>query len=112
MNKEKGAHNPNTIDAIAHNPQTHELILIMIEIRPWDGSNKRLLELQNKINLYLEFIVDGHLKQKYPDIDEKKISIRLDCCYEPDDKTMELLNAIMAQIEQYEVSISVRVAPI
>jgi len=50
-----GGEHPNSgdrvgvIDLIAHDPKTDEAVLVMNEPAPWDGSEQRLLELQERI---------------------------------------------------------------
>jgi len=48
-----GVQNPNVIDLVSHNPQTDVVSLGMLEEREWDGSEKRLLELEAKVQNYL-----------------------------------------------------------
>ncbi|MEI9896071.1 MAG: DUF6572 domain-containing protein [Chthoniobacter sp.] len=44
-----------------------------------DGSELRLFQLQEKINAYLSFALDGEMAEAYPQFDGKKIRLQLDC---------------------------------
>ena len=39
----------------------NEVLLVMNEPRPWDGSELRLHELQEKFNAYVSFLLDGEM---------------------------------------------------
>ncbi|WP_017327096.1 DUF6572 domain-containing protein [Synechococcus sp. PCC 7336] len=96
------------IDMAAYNPEKHEVILSIIEVRPWDGSVNQLLELQDKINSYMEFIVDGHLQKMYSNVRIDNVTIQIDCSHEPDAKTSEFLEAIRLQLSPYNVNIDLQ----
>ena len=54
-----------TIDVIAQDPQPGVVVLVMREPRPWDGGERQLFELQEKINAYLSFALDGEMAAAY-----------------------------------------------
>src|SRR5947208_2051617 len=62
----RGVEHAHIIDIVAHDSQTGETALIMLEPRAWDGSELRLYQLQEKINAYLSFALDGELAEVYP----------------------------------------------
>ena len=41
------------------------------------------LEIEEKINRYLGYVLDGHLASHYPQYEGKRVRIRLDCVEEP-----------------------------
>src|SRR5207253_10271600 len=49
------------IDVFGHDPKTDEIVLVMSEPRPWDGSEERIHQLQEKINAYDSFLPDRQL---------------------------------------------------
>jgi hypothetical protein len=59
--KSKAEHRTDVIDLFAHDPKTDEVVLVMKEPRPWDGSDERLHQLQEKFNAYVSFLLDGAL---------------------------------------------------
>jgi hypothetical protein len=56
----------------------------MTEERQWDGSADRVLQLQEKVNNYLSFALDGQMARQYPESAGKPIRLQLDCVAEPD----------------------------
>lgn len=109
MTKEGKVMNMTDIDVVAYNPVSQKAILVIIETQPWNGNEQRIFDLQDKINAYMEFIVDGHLKRKYPNIKNDHVSIQIDCCFEPDQKTIDFLKVVKIQIESYKVNFSVNI---
>src|SRR5579871_1356655 len=75
----RGVEHPHVIDIIRQDGQTGEVTLIMTESRPWDGTELRLFQLQEKINAYLSFALDGEMVEVYPQFANRKLRLRLDC---------------------------------
>ena len=82
----------------------------MNESRPWDGSDVRLHELQEKFNAYLSFLLDGEMTAAHPELTGKTARIELRCDYLPDDRALGLLNLIHDQIALQGIKIEVIVA--
>jgi hypothetical protein len=68
---------PNVIDVVALNPKTDQVLLAMIETRPWGTRGTLLGQLQDKFSTYLTYALDGQLIRDYPDLKGKKIRIEL-----------------------------------
>ena len=56
-----GVANPAVIDVFGLDGKSGEVVLAMNEPRPWDGSDERLHELQEKFNAYVSFLLDGEM---------------------------------------------------
>jgi hypothetical protein len=54
----------------------------MIERRGW-GSLVQLKQLEEKINRYLGYVLDGYFADQYPDYRDRAAALRLDCAEEP-----------------------------
>jgi hypothetical protein len=67
----------NSIDVVAHDPHSDEVLLVMAEVRPWGEKGDLLLELQAKLKAYLIYCVDGQLTRDYPAFAKKPIRIEL-----------------------------------
>src|SRR5207237_7161498 len=63
-----GVANPAVIDLFGVDQKTGEVLLVMNEPRPWDGSHQQLHEMQEKFNAYASFILDGELTDAHPEI--------------------------------------------
>lgn len=79
----RGAHNPRIVDLVARDPERDEVVLAILEPRPWDGTEARLRQLEDKLNAYFGYVLDGFLARDYPDYDGLPVCVRLDCVAEP-----------------------------
>jgi hypothetical protein len=104
-----GIQNPDVVDLVTHDVKKDEFVVIMIETRPWDASETRLLELQRKVNNYLTFILDGQMARLYPASDGKPVRMQLDCGQTPDPETTRFIEAVRQQINRYEIQFAVNV---
>ncbi len=105
----RGVEHAHVIDLIAHDSKTGEVVLIMLEERPWDGSEHRLFQLQEKINAYLAFALDGEMAEAYPQFDGRKLRLQLDCVGMPGSDVVSFLSAVREQIEFQGINLEVRV---
>lgn len=75
-------HNPRVVDLVTDDPATGEVVLVMLERRPWQGE-AQLRELEAKFNAYLEYVLGGHLARQYPEHAERPVRFQLDCIENP-----------------------------
>jgi hypothetical protein len=108
-----GSERPNSedrvdvIDMIAHDPKTDEAVLVMNEPGPWDGSEQRLLELQERFNAYVSFLLDGEFAEWDPKLAQKRVRIEMRCAYVPDTRALDLLGRIHDQLAHQEIKVEV-----
>jgi len=105
----RGVEFAHVIDVIAEDANTGEVTLIMLEPRAWDGSELRLFQLQEKINAYLSFALDGEMAESFPQFDGKKIRIQLDCVGFPPNDVVGFLSTVRDQIAFQGINLEVRV---
>ena len=98
-----GVEEAGVIDLFAIDQKTGEILLAMHELRPWDGSDERLHELQEKFNAYVSFLLDGEMIAAHPEFAGKPARIEVRCDYMPDDRALALLNLIHDQIALQEI---------
>ncbi len=99
--------NPGVIDVFAHDPKADEIVLVMNEPRPWDSSDERLHQLQEKFNAYVSFLLDGELAEAHPDLAGKPARIELRCAHMPDARAVELLGMIHDQLAFQNIKMEV-----
>lgn len=99
--------NPNTIDFVGHNPQSDIVTLGMVEEREWDGSEQRLVELEEKIQNYFSFIVDGQFAKTYPAYAEKPVEMRLYCETLPDLDTGRFIETVKAKLADHNIGFAI-----
>ena len=95
------------IDVIAHDPKTDEAVLVMNEPEPWDDSEERLLQLQERFNAYVSFLLDGEFAGWDPKLAQKRARIEVRCAHMPDSRAIELLGQIRDQLAHQEIDVQV-----
>src|ERR1700730_6887570 len=98
------------VDMIAHDPKNDEAVLVMNEPRPWDGSDRRLIELQERFNVYVSFLLDGEFAESHPELAQKRARIEVRCAHMPDARAIELLGMIHDQLAFQEIKMEVVIA--
>ena len=105
-----GVADPSVIDLFALDRKTNEVLLVMQESRPWDRSDERLHQLQEKFNAYVSFLLDGEMMAAHPELAGKTARIEVRCRHMPDDRALALLDLIHDQIALQEIKMEVIVA--
>ena len=95
------------IDVIAHDAKTGEVVLVMNESNGWDGSDARLLGLQERFNTYVSFLLDGEMAEANPNLVGKPARIEVRCAHMPDARALELLGMIHDQLAFQEIKMEV-----
>ena len=98
---------PATIDFVAVSPDGG-VLLVMVEGRPWDGSDQRLRELQEKLNAYATFVTSGELTAKYPDLADRALAIELRSVTDPDPPTAQFLATARDRLAAYGLRLTTR----
>src|ERR1700716_959539 len=98
-----GVANAAVIVLFGVDQKTGEVLLAMNEPRPWDGSDERLHELQEKFNAYVSFLLDGEMIAAHPELTGKAARIELRCDHLPDERALGLLELIHNQLALQEI---------
>ena len=102
-----GVAHPGVLDALAHDTRTDKLVLAMYENRPWTGEDFHLLQLQEKVNAYLSFILDGEMQEAFPQLADKEVEIQLRTVHEPDEKASDLIRRMRQQLAFQKIGLTV-----
>ena len=94
MNK-YGVEHPDKIDIIGH--KNNVCSLCMVQSEPLD--DELTLKLQEKINNYLAFALDGQLDEEYPEMANMKLKIVLRLQYQAEGVAVEFLEKARSFIE-------------
>jgi hypothetical protein len=92
---------------IAHDAKTGEVVLVMNEPDAWDGSDARLLGLQERFNAYISFLLDGEMAEANPNLVGRPARIEVRCAHIPDARALELLGMIHDQLAFQEIKMEV-----
>jgi hypothetical protein len=95
------------VDVIGQDAKTGEVVLVMNETDEWDGSDERLLALQERFNAYVSFLLDGELAEVHPELVGKPARIELRCAQIPDAGALEFLGLIHDQLAFQELKLEV-----
>jgi hypothetical protein len=108
---EPGVQNAKMIDLITLDAESDEVVLVMIERRPWGASDRQFAQIEEKINRYLGYVLDGFLVQQYPKYEGKRVRLRLDCAEAPHGEAVRFVNAAQHAIEAQGLAFAVNVLP-
>ena len=89
----RGVANPRIVDLVAADRERGEVVLAILEGRPWDGGDEQLRQLEDKLNAYFGYVLDGFLVRDYPDYEGLPAVIRLDCVEAPGEEQRVFLGA-------------------
>jgi hypothetical protein len=95
------------IDMIAHDPKKDEAVLVMNETEPWNGSDERLFQLQERFNAYVAFLLDGEFAEWDPKLARKRARIEVRCAHVPDARALDLFGQIHDQLAHQEIEVRV-----
>ena len=106
-NNPKANHRIGVIDMIAHDAKRDEAVLVMNEPGPWNDSEERLFQLQERFNAYVSFLLDGEFAEWDPKLAQKRARIEVRCAHMPDSRALGLLGQIHDQLAHQEIDVRV-----
>ncbi len=108
---QRGVENPEIIDLITSDARNGEVVLLIIERRPWGSDPKQLMQFDEKLNRYFAYVLDGFLGRQYPQYAGMPVRIRIDCADAPtDERTLRFLEGVEMVCEQNGIGFTVRVS--
>ena len=85
----------DVIDLVTITSDGKAIQLWIVQDEPWSGSEDQVVSLQDKINNYLSFALDGQLQESYPDAAGRSWRIVVHCqSGPPDSTTAEFLSRV------------------
>lgn len=106
-----GVQNPKLMDLITVDPASGKVVLAMFERRAWGSSPRQFQEIEEKINRYLGYALDGFLVEQYPRYQGKDVQIRLDCAESPHGEAAAFVDAARRAVEAQGIEFVVNVVP-
>lgn len=79
----RGVPNPRIVDLVTIDPERGEVVLKMLEGRRWGTETDQVDQLEEKLNSYFVYVLDGHLANHYPEYEGMPVCIQLDCVEPP-----------------------------
>jgi hypothetical protein len=108
---ETGVQNPMVMDLITLDPATEKVVLVMIERRPWGADPRQFAQIEEKINRYLAYALDGFLAQHYPQYEGRRVVLRLDCAEAPHGTAVRFVEAAEQAVRAEGLDFVVNVTP-
>jgi hypothetical protein len=102
-----GLEHPGVLDALTHDTRADKVVLAMYEVRPWTSEEFQLFQLQEKLNAYLSFILDGELQESFPNLAAKSVGIQLRTLHNPDAKALEFIGRVRAQLALQQITFEI-----
>jgi hypothetical protein len=106
--EQRGVEHTAVIDLLTHDPGTGQVELVMFEPRTWHGGEAQLFQLQEKLNAYLSFALDGEMAEAYPNLADKPLCVVLRCVEAPPLGAVEFLSQVREQIALQGIALEVR----
>jgi hypothetical protein len=100
-----GLSHPAILDAFAHDKRRDTLVLAMYETRPWTGDAEQISQLQEKLNAYASFILDGEMLESFPQFAGKQVEIQLRTRHQPNPLALALLEQARAQLSLQQITL-------
>ena len=94
--EKRGVENPRVVDLITRNPETDEVVLVMLEERSWGEDPAQIQQIEAKFNSYLAYVQGGYMAREYPQYADCEVSIQLDCASPPRAEDQAFLQAIQS----------------
>ena len=99
------------LDLIAVDPATDKVVLTMIERRAVGRQRPRQFQqIEEKINRYLGYVLDGFLAEHHPAYEGKRVQIRLQCAEEPHGEAVRFVAAATQAVQAEGIELVVAVA--
>ena len=108
---EPGVENPKMVDLITTDSATGRVVLVMIERRAWGASPQQFQQIEEKINRYMGYALDGFLAEHYPQYEGKRVQIRLECAEEPHGDAVLFVKAAARAASDHGLELVVAVKP-
>ena len=102
-----GIERTGMLDAFAHDTREDILVLAMFETRPWEHGERQLWQLQEKLNAYVSFILDGEMKENFPHLAGKPVRIELRTSHEPSERALGFLGRALDQLGLQQIGLEV-----
>jgi len=106
-----GVENAKVIDLISTDPAADKVVLTMVERRPWGASPQQFQQIEEKINRYMGYVLEGFLADHYPQFEGKKVQLRLECAEEPHGDATLFVQAAARAAEDHGLELVVAVTP-
>jgi hypothetical protein len=107
----RGVENPRIVDLIAPDRRRGEIVLSLLEGRPWGGGREQLEQHDEKLDAYFVYVLDGHLAREYPQYRGMPARIEVVCVEEPGEAERPFLAGVARTAAENGLRFVVRIDP-
>ena len=108
---ETGVQNHAVVDLITLDKASDTVVVVMIERRAWDATREQFKQIEEKLNRYMGYVLEGFLAEQYPQYRGKSVHIRLDCAEAPHGEAVRFVEAMTHATESHGIHFSIAVRP-
>jgi hypothetical protein len=108
---EPNVENASVVDLIELDPASDQVMLVMFEQREWDNGPQQFRQIEEKINRYMGYVLDGHLTSQYPQYKGQDVQIRLNCVQAPHGQAVVFVTAAETAVRAHGLTFVVNVTP-
>jgi len=106
-----GVENPMVLDLITTDPASGDVLLVMIERRPWGAHPQQFKQIEEKINRYMAYALDGFLAEHHPQYVGRPVRLRLDCAEAPTGEAERFVAAAQHAARAHGLELLVQILP-
>ena|SRR5881394_3485817 len=106
-----GVENSKVVDLISVDPTSGKVVLTMIERRAWGADARQFQQIEEKINRYMGYALDGFLVEQHPHYEGKPVQIRLECAEAPHGQAVLFVTAAARAAADHGLELVVAVTP-
>jgi len=106
-----GVENPMVLDLITTDPASGDVLLVMIERRPWGAHPQQFKQIEEKINRYIASALDGFLAEHNPQYVGRPVRLRLDCAEAPTGEAERFVAAAQHAARAHGLELLVQILP-
>ena len=107
--EKRGVQNPKIIDLISLDKSDDTVVLHMIEPRPWLKTKGHFLEIEDKFNSYLAYVLDGFLAKHYPQYAAKMVRFVFECAACPSRDEEPFITAMKSYALSHNIDFELKV---
>lgn len=94
----------NKVDLISQS-KTGEFFLIIVVDEPWVDSDEFKYLLQEKLNNYSAYFLDGQMLQEYPDCKQQRVTVRISSTTAIPKRLQEFISKLSEATKSYGIDI-------
>lgn len=109
--QKRGVENARIVDLIQPDADSNQVVLTMVESRPWKTTTEQLNQIESKFNAYLGYVLDGHLVRQYPQYEGWRVKFVCICAYPLGEEESEFFQAASHYAQTQNLTFELKVIP-